>query len=138
MDNGSSSYANILGQDLPSLFLDDISKIMDHCRKHNIRTIHIRCLSDVLQMNAALHCSSNDVQQFSWATCFNADCTVSSECQHAIKSSHSMISMKQNLQDRMIALDALLYRECVSYKGRLNYYLFTNMHLSYTYIFLCL
>jgi hypothetical protein len=139
MDNGSSSFANIPGQDLPSLFLDDNSKLMDHCRKHNIRTIHIRCLSDILQMNTALHCSSNEVQQFSWATCFNADCTFSSyECQHAIKSTPSTISVKKHLQERMIELDALLYEACDSYKGRLKYNLFTYMHLSYVYIFLCL
>ena len=135
MNNGSISSADILGHDLRSLLLDlsnNENELMEYFKKYNFRRIQVRCLSDILQANSALSCISNEVQQFSWSTCFNADCTFSLV---ENENPHSTMSVRKCLHQRMIELDGSLYEAYCGYRGFFDCYLFTAyMHLSYIYI----
>jgi hypothetical protein len=142
MDNGSNPSAfNTLGYDADLALLllsgEKNSKLTQYCKKHNIRKIHIRCLSDLLQASTSLRFSSNEVQQFSWATYFNADCTFSSHKFQYERNCHrtNLTSVRKRLYARMIELDESLYEACCAYKGRISaifiLYVSLNLHMYY-------
>jgi hypothetical protein len=137
MDNGSSQGSSQLGQDLAATLLlsKDENIKLECCKKHNIRKIQIRCLSELLQINTELRRSSDDVQKFSWATYFNADCTFSSY-NFVDDDSNSLIakllSVKKHLLQRMTELDELLYEDSDAYKGYPIFVLLPHFSLTYT------
>jgi hypothetical protein len=134
MDNGSSRFAQFLKHNLAEFLKQATpsSDLREYCRKHNIRRINIRSLSELLTVNTTMRCSSDEVHRYSWAKYFNPDCTFSAiKFQQDGHCNTEERFLKKQLLDRMKTLHMSLFENSPQYRGHGGYYILT-------YIYTCL
>ena len=132
MDDGSSVVGTLLGHDLATLLLSEkIDLRKGGSKKHNIRKINIRSLSELLAVSMAIQPSIRDGHSYSWTAYFNSDYTFStSKFQEHLDSLKSMNNnsikelkkFRKTLFIRMMNLDESLYEASSDYKGQSKLY----------------
>jgi hypothetical protein len=113
VDNQSGEFVHSISSELASLFLSEDSDLMEYCKKHNIRKIRIRCLSELSKVYTTVTSNFDEVQKYSWAHYFNADCTLSNRYLDSLNCGQ----VRKYLLERMIDLDELSYEKLDDYEG---------------------